>query len=228
VKPAWRDNGIGTALLHWGEAKAREMHRDDPRPAVLLANASEGEQDAVRLLQSEGYRLRFVSPELAFDDFAGLPTRRDLSGIVIRPLQDGERERVARALCEANLDPPENGTPWQDGEREARVAECDPALSFAAWDGAEVAGAYLCNRNGAVGEIAQVAVRERWRGRGIARLLAERSLHALHAAGCVTARLFTSVGPDETEPTAGPYAMYRKFGFYPIARHLRFWKPLQE
>jgi hypothetical protein len=52
------------------------------------------------------------------------------------------------------------------------------------------------------------------------------SLHALHTAGCATARLFTSIGPDESEPTTGPYAMYRKFGFYPIARHLRFRKAM--
>lgn len=237
VKLPWRNKGVGTTLLHWGEAKAREIHGEDPRPALLLANASEGEQDAVQLLQNEGYSLRFVSPELAFDDFARLPAPRYLPGIGIRPLRVGEDDVVARALCEANLDPPAGGGRWEGEELQTRiaarirewltqVAECGPGLSFVAQNGAEVVGAYLCSRNGAVGEIAQVAVREGWRGRGIARLLAERSLHALHATGCVTARLFTSIGPDESEPTQGPYVMYRKFGFYPIARHLRFWKPL--
>lgn len=239
VKPAWRNKGVGTALLHWGEAKARELHGGDLRPALLLANASEGEQDAVQLLQNEGYRLRFVSPELAFDDFANLPVPREISGIAIRSIRPDEKRAVASALCEANLDSPGNEERWQDdelqtridnhiGEWLTRVSESDPALSFAAWDGEHVAGAYLCNRNGAVGEIAQVAVRAAWRGRGIARLLAQHSLQALYRAGCVTARLFTSIGADEVEPTHGPYAMYRKFGFYPIARHLRFFKPLTD
>jgi len=53
-----------------------------------------------------------------------------------------------------------------------------------------------------------------------------RSLWNLHDAGCTTARLFTSVGPEDEEPTDGPYVMYRKFGFRQIARHLRFRKPM--
>jgi len=67
-------------------------------------------------------------------------------------------------------------------------------------------------------------IETQWCGRGLARALSTQSLHGLRAAGCVTARLFTSTGPDEEEPVSGPYAMYRKFGFFPIARHLRFRK----
>jgi len=230
VKPEWRGQGIGTLLHQWGEATARRLHGNDPRPALHLANATEHEQDAVELLHQEGYHLSFISPELAFDAFENL-SPRTVPGIEILPTDTGNARQIARALCEANL----NEERWteealqaridlEEGEWLERVAQSDPSLSFAAYDGAEIAGAYLCRRKDNVGEIAQVAVRSPWRGRGIARALAMQSLRALHEAGCKTARLFTSMGPEETEPTTGPYAMYRKFGFYPIARHLRFRK----
>lgn len=237
VRPEWRGRDIGTTLLHWGEARAREIHGADSRTGLLLANATEGEEDAVTLLRNEGYRLNFVSPEMAFDDFANLVPVPVVPNITLRPLTPAAHRAVARALCEANLAPPNHEDRWPKDVLETRidamepewlgqVSEGDPTLSRVAWDGDAVAGAYLCRRNGQVGEIAQVAVRAGWRGRGIARALAVWSLHALRDAGCVTARLYTSKGPDEIEPTDGPYAMYRKFGFYPIARHLRFRKPL--
>lgn len=138
---------------------------------------------------------------------------------------------------EANLNPPEDDAPLSGDELERRIDEdekewlqrvrrAEPELSPLAWDGGRVAGAYLCERRGVVGEIAQVAVRRDWRRRGISRALCMHSLRGLHQCRCRTARLFTSIAPDENEPVDGPYAMYRKFGFKPIARHLRFRKPL--
>ncbi len=237
VVPEWRKIGLGTVLHHWGEAKARELHKSDQRVGLHLANATEGEKDAVTLLLNEGYLLSFISPELAFGAFEILPEIPAIPGIVLRNLEPSEHRAVARALCEANLNSPGQETRWQDEELEKRidvdeeewlerVRSSDPHLSPAAWDGTAVAGAYLCQRKDNVGEIAQVAVRAPWRGQGIARALCMHSLHSLKAAGCVTARLFTSIGPDEDEPLTGPYAMYRKFGFYPIARHLRYRKPM--
>ena len=236
VQPSARGHGLGTAMHRWGEEKARDVHGEDVRPGIHLANATEHEQDAVRLLEHEGYRLGFVSPELAFDAFDGLSLPVSIPGIEIRALSAGEEGRVARALAEANLISVEEEDVWTpetlarridewECEWIERVQEADPALSPIAWSGDEVVGVYLCGRKDKVGEVAQVAVRAAWRGRGIARALAIESLHRLREAGCTTTRLFTSTGPDEVEPTEGPYAMYRKFGFYPIARHLRFRKP---
>ena len=228
VKPEWRGRGVGTVMHHWGEGKAQEMHGDDTRAGLHLANTTEGEQDATTLLANEGYHLSFISPELAFDTGTAIPSSSAPPGIVLRPLEREHARPVARALCEANLSPEAPATRLEEWEPEwiSQVAESDTGLSVAAWEGEQIVGAYLCRRKDKVGEISQVAVRMPWRGRGIARALAMRSLQNLKDAGCVTARLFTSIGPDGEEPGDGPYVMYRKFGFYPIARHLRFRKSL--
>lgn len=234
VDPAVRNQGIGTHLLTWGERTARQRHQGRSEPASHLANATEQESDAIALLGDHGYELRFVSIELAFDASMTIPDARDIPGIAFSPLDHAETDGVAYALSEANQ--PEGN----DAERNERIAaeepkwrrridDCAAELSFVAKDktSGEIVGAYLCQRNdGSVGEIAQVAVRASWRNRGIARSLAMRSLAALRSSGCTTVRLFTSIGPHETDPTDGPYAMYRKFGFYPIARHLRFRKSM--
>jgi len=236
VRPEVRGRGLGTSMHRWGEAMARQLHGGDDRPGIHLANATEHEQDAVALLAHEGYRIGFVSPELAFDAFGDLPDVVSIPSVELRPLSVEAIRPVARALAESNL-----VSAGAEGQRTLeslatrldewepewieRVREADPALSPIAWSGNEVVGVYLCGRKDDVGEIAQVAVRAAWRGRGIARALAMESLNRLRAAGCTTARLFTSMSPEDVEPTEGPYAMYRKFGFYPIARHLRFRKP---
>ncbi len=238
VVPRWRGHGLGTAMNRWGETKAREMYGDDARVGLHLANATDGERDAVTLLLSEGHHLSFVSPELAFDAFESLATVPTVRGIALRALKSSEHRAVARALSEANLNPPDHEDRWigaalesridtEEAEWLGRIQSADPELSPVAWEGGEIAGAYLCRRSGRVGEIAQVAVRAPWRGRGVARALAMQSLHGLRAAGCVSARLFTSIGPEEEEPVRGPYVMYRKFGFSPIARHLRYRKAMR-
>lgn len=233
VDPAFRGQGIGTTLLEWGEQKAQELHRGNQHSALHLANATEHERDAVALLQEHGYQLNFVSVELAFDAAMTIPVAPDIAGISFGPLERTHTGAISYALSEANL------TEFHGAELQARIADQEHEwlgrirdsaveLSIVAYEEATqaVVGAYLCNRRERVGEIAQVAVRAPWRNRGIARSLALRSLQQLKAAGCDTVRLFTSIGPNETDPADGPYAMYRKFGFYPIARHLRFRKPM--
>jgi GNAT superfamily N-acetyltransferase len=81
VVPQWRGKGIGTALLRWAEARARGMDRGCAAPGELAANASDGEQSAIELLQNEGYQLRFLSPELAHD-LAELPSATPLRDLM--------------------------------------------------------------------------------------------------------------------------------------------------
>lgn len=227
VLPQRRGRGIGTALLYWAEARSRSLNVGDP-PGELAVNASEGEADARRLLENEGYRLFFLSPELAYDDLDSLPPAETPEGFKIRPLEPAHHGSVARALIESNA-PPESlevRLATEEAEWTAFAASCDPALSRIAWHEDEVAGLYLCRSRGVCGDVAQVAVRPAYRGQGLSRALMSHCLHAMRDQELTTVRVFTSAGVDPDEPPSGPLAMYLRFGFHVIARHYRYRKPL--
>lgn len=227
VLPAWRGRGIGTALLHWGEGRARLLNAGGPR-GELAVNASEGEADARRLLEHEGYRLFFLSPELAYEDLTALPPALTPEGFRMRPLEPEHHGAVARALIEANATPEslEARLKAEEAEWTAFAASCDPEISRIAWHGGEVAGLYLCRSLGVCGDVANVAVVPAHRRKGLSRALMFHCLHAMRGAGLTTVRVFTSAGIDPDESPSGPLAMYLRFGFHVIARHYRYRKPL--
>ncbi len=72
----------------------------------------------------------------------------------------------------------------------AQFLECNPGLSFVAYDGDLLAGAVLCGHDGRRGYIHHLAVRVSHRRRGIGRQLVERCLSALEAAGIDKCHLF--------------------------------------
>ena len=233
VLPEWRGRGIGTALLEWAEARAQEIHRE--RGDVLgefATNASDGEQDAIRLLTEAGYRLRFLSPELAYDDFNRLPPRTVPEGFELRLLGSGEHKEVARAIIEANVDPkftPDQLADWiarEEDQMTAMVAGCDPAISWIGWQDGRVAGLHVCRRIGEIGDVANVAVRPAYRMRGLARSLMFHCLHSMREQGLRGARLYTGIGTERDAPPEGPYKMYQGFGFRLLAFHNRYRKPM--
>jgi len=232
VLPQWRGKGIGTVLLHWAEARARDMDRDHRAFGELAANASDGEEDAVALLHNEGYELRFLSPELAYDDFTRLPPTTTPRGFEIRPLEAQHQRAVARALIEANADPkwaPEQLQAWKEHEEPGWtefVANCDPAISRIGWCGGEVAGLHVCRRVGDIGDVANVAVRPAFRMQGLARALMLHCLHAMRQQNLKGARLYTGIGTDRDAPPSGPFQMYQGFGFRLVAFHNRYRKPI--
>lgn len=233
VLPEWRGRGIGTALLQWAEARSQEIHRE--RGEVLgefATNASDGEQDSIRLLTEAGYRLRFLSPELAYDDFSTLLPRTVPEGFELWPMAPAHHREIARVIIEANLDPnltPEQFADWMAREEDrmtAMVAECDPTLSWIGWQDGRIAGLHVCRRIGEIGDVANVAVRPACRMRGLARSLMFHCLHSMREQGLQGARLYTGIGTDRDAPPEGPYKMYQGFGFRPLTFHNRYRKPM--
>jgi ribosomal protein S18 acetylase RimI-like enzyme len=89
-----------------------------------------------------------------------------------------------------------------------------PGASWLAWDEAgELAGLSLATKvAGKTGHIAQLCVRGRWRGSGLAHELVRRSIEGLRAVGAAEATLTV------TEANARALALYERTGFHAIHR----------
>ena len=63
ILPEWRGRGTGTAMLHWLEARIRQLAAAEHlyEQCEFAANASSTEREASALLLNEGYRVPTLS-----------------------------------------------------------------------------------------------------------------------------------------------------------------------
>jgi mycothiol synthase len=219
VSPAFRRRGLGRALLHWAEARAREVALVDGRTGerTLSSWPDEAQAGAVALYESEGYsivRYGFMMVRDLAEPIAELPMP---DGLETRPVVAADHRRIWDADVEAFRDH------WNPGERteadfEGWFAspELDTSLWRVAWEGDEVAGSVMNfiypaeNETLGVrrGWLDHVSVRRPWRRRGLASALIASSLSALRDAGMTEAAL----GVD-AENLSGALRVYENLGF---------------
>jgi mycothiol synthase len=234
VDPAWRRQGVGSAILAHNEARLLEIaagHPDD-LPRVFGAFAPERRVGAVALLTGAGYRpVRYffdmVRPTLDDIELPPLP-----EGVEIRPVSDdaGYR-RLFAADTEAFLDH-WGGFDASEATYQVWLNEpnFDPSLFVIAWDGDEIAGAVINaiddEENEALdrrrGLLDSVFVRRPWRRRGLAAALVGRSLALLRERGMASAWL----GVDADNPT-GALGVYERAGFEVHLRSTANRKPME-
>ena len=106
--------------------------------------------------------------------------------VEVLPFQPHDYEQVM-ALWQAT----EGITLREADAREAILAYLarNPGLSFVARDGDVLAGAVLAGTDGRRGYLQHLAVAPPYRGRGVARMLAERVIEALGVAGIAKCHL---------------------------------------
>ena len=219
VSPAFRRRGLGRALLHWAEARAREVALVDGRtgPRFLSSWSDESQAGAVALYESEGYaivRHGFVMVRDLTEPIADAPFPE---GLEVRPVDSKDHRLIWDADEEAFRDH------WNEGERtdadfEGWFAspELDTGLWRVAWDGDEVAGSVMNSIFPAENEtlaqrrgwLEHVSVRRPWRRRGLASALIADSMRALRDAGMAEAAL----GVD-AENLSGALRVYEALGF---------------
>jgi GNAT superfamily N-acetyltransferase len=202
VAPASRRQGIGTALLHWLEARQRQMaatHRDATGHAHQ-AFVSEREQPRAALLHKAGYHAErhfFAMVRPTLDDIADFPLP---AGIELRPVQAAHHRAIWDAHVRAfrthwGYSPPDEA----DYHAWLGSKIFQPRLWQVAWDvrTGEVAGqvrTYIDPSHNAAtarprGWTEFISVGEPWRRRGLARALISHSLRAQRAAGMVESGL---------------------------------------
>ncbi|MEV0192270.1 GNAT family N-acetyltransferase [Kitasatospora purpeofusca] len=222
--PEHRDQGIGSAMLGWAEARIRRLAADHgtARTAVIGANAMASEQDATALLLGAGYRPVFSLVELELSDLQQVPgPGSELpAGIRTGPIGTGQYRAAWRTVVDSYAD---TGFTQQWSFQDF-VDTADPACWRAAWRGQEMLGVALCSirsHDRTVGEVEELSVRTDRRRLGIGRFLLLEGLRSLREQGATTARLYTG--------TANPhrsYDLYESVGFRRQNEYVRYRKPL--
>ncbi|MGW4383061.1 GNAT family N-acetyltransferase [Kitasatospora sp. NPDC004531] len=193
VHPQHRGRGLGTALLHWIEQRARE--RDTAELAQIVPDR---DRAATALLTAHGFRPDVTSWLLAID-LDDLPDTLPPAphGVTVRPLRAGDPadEHAAHRLTEDAF------AAWQPRRmdfdewaahtvhRPAFAADRSP-LAFADH---RLVGAALALDLPDTGEgyVETVAVHTAHRHRGIARHLLRHTFHACRDAGLRSCTLWT-------------------------------------
>ncbi|HEU5439165.1 MAG TPA: GNAT family N-acetyltransferase [Ktedonobacterales bacterium] len=222
--PAFRGSGIGSALLEWAERRARQRHAQSTATgsAMFGANASSTEADATRLLLDHGYRATF---ELLEMEYASAASTADLPlppGITLRPAAPEHYRAIWDSVQAAYAESPQNIVPDEEQYRRwLAQPSFDPSLWQVAWEGEAIVGQVLPEIARGRGEIAEVSVGQRWRGKGLARALLLRGIYAVQERGATPIRLHC-----RADNRFGAPALYESAGFRTLKRFARYRKPM--
>jgi mycothiol synthase len=171
VHPDYREVGLGSYLVAWGERWTRDhmLQAQENARVVVQHYINSANEAARRLLENSGYsQVRGIYVmETTLDDPPTLP--RWPADISVRTFVPGRDERaVYEAVEDAFRDlwgRPRN--PFERFVRETKNENFDPSLWFLALQGDEIAGLVLCKTLAGEGWIDVVGVRRPWRNRGL-------------------------------------------------------------
>jgi len=191
VTPRERGVGLGTWILDWAEARAREVARAAPAgsPVRLLHFLWTQETQGAQLLGSRGYDVsrHFYQLIVELDPPPAAPIWPE--GIYVRTFEPEDARALHAADEEAFRD--HWGfveTPFELYSHFTLESEdFDPSLVFLAMDEQEIAGASVCEvdrpEDAAKGWVGRLLVRQPWRRKGIARALLLESFAAFRQRG---------------------------------------------
>jgi ribosomal protein S18 acetylase RimI-like enzyme len=227
VLPQWRGNGIGTALLRWGEATAdRLATADHPgEPYEYAANASSTEPDATALLLNEGFSAGYTILEMEHDRAFPLPEPALPPGLAMRPVEPDHLLPISESIHEAYRNEYAGDRYREIFDPRQYAVELagpgyDPTLWRVAWAGDEVAGQALSMIDKGYSEVFEVSVRPCWRRQGVARALLLSALRGLRERNVEVIRLGTVA-----EFRTHAHDLYRSVGFRVLKEFPRYRKP---
>ena len=214
VRPAWRNKGVGTALLRELEGRIRTLAEGVPR-WEFAANAAGTEPVATQLLLDNGYHVAYTVLEmaLAWDAFDAAERVVWPVEFTLRPAAAEHVPAIAHSVAEAYrneypADRYHEPTDEIDYAAELAAPRFDRGLFQVAWAGGEVAGQVIPLIERGRAEIYEVSVRPAYRRRGLARALLARQLDVLRARGVEAVRLHTVA-----EFPTHAVDLYRALGF---------------
>ncbi|HEY3556763.1 MAG TPA: GNAT family N-acetyltransferase [Kribbella sp.] len=201
VHPSYVGQGLGTELLDWAEARAREHDSD-----WLAQTVDDADVAGTQLLQARGYDVLATNWLLERPVDGDAPVLPD--GVTLRPFEARDA-RVAHQVVQDAFDE------WQPRRHEYEEwagtsierSSFDPGQSPVAVAGDEIVGVVISLDipDSPDGYVDQVAVRRDFRGRGLARALLTYAALEAGRRGKQTLTLWTHSG-------TGALAMYERLG----------------
>lgn len=222
VLPEYRNQGIGTYLMGWLEARVRKVESRVPENAriVMMADCVYTDDATKRLLEAHGMTTERRSWHMLveFDHEPEAPVWAE--GITVTTLADyGDLLEVYRAVNDSFKDHRNyiDETEEIAFERFKHWVETDPnhdsTLWFLAMSGDKIAGISLCREHSwddaSAGFVNTLGVRREYRRRGIALALLQHSFCELWKRG----QHKVSLGVDATSLT-GATKLYEKAGMH--------------
>ncbi|MBD7958826.1 GNAT family N-acetyltransferase [Microbacterium sp. Sa4CUA7] len=219
VHPQWRRRGIGTALLEWQHARALQQlaASGSTLPGEVRLHAGEYEHDAVTIAGRRGFHVDRWFASMERDLSAPVAERATPEGIALVPYTADRALDALAARNDAFRDHwgslPTTPERW---EKFVGGPFLRPDLSTLALDGDRIVAFCLASVNeddwatlgASHAYIDLIGVVRSHRGRGLAPLVASRSLRAMADAG-----LERAVLDVDTESPTGANSLYERLGF---------------
>jgi mycothiol synthase len=219
VHPAYRERGLGSALLAWAEETAAPLHdgRHQGRPLSIRGRLPTRLADASALFAANGYQPERWFLRMTADLRGGIDEPPAPDGIRIVPFS---QERSADALLVKNESFRDHWGTTEDTPQEwahfTSYGSFRPAFSFLAYDGTEPVGLVIAHEyeeyNRLVGwrdlYIPLVGTRRCARRRGIGSALVRHALATARADGVATAALDV-----DADSPSGAVGIYERIGF---------------
>ncbi len=233
VSPQHHGRGLGSALLEWQEARAREGIGEAPDGArVALESFVDSRHDrSTTLLTDHGFApdRYFVTMALDFD--GGSPQAEFPPSFALRTWSDDQLEAAARTAAESF----EDHYGYVERPMEARLDELrhrtqhpgfDPTLQWHLYEGDELVAVNWCNPDhegdDGVGYVQTLGVRRPWRGRGLARNLLLLSFAEFRLRGKRGVALDV-----DADSITGATRLYESVGMTEVHRRTRYSKEIR-
>jgi mycothiol synthase len=209
--PEYEGRGIGTQLVRWMVARARQMlaHRPHDQPAHLIHYVHHPNEAARALFEREGFRPARYAWRMLIEMDAPPPAPQWPAGIQVRTFLPGEERQVHAVVQEAFGDL-EDFTPmpfetWAQLTFENH--DFDPSLYFVAQAGEEIAGLTLGFKWPKMGWIRHLAVQRPWRRQGLGLALLQQAFGEFYRRG----ERKVGLGVD-SENATGATRLYHRAG----------------
>ncbi len=230
VDPSWRRRGIGSALISWQLARARQLLADTGStvPGLIAMYVDDHLADKAALARAVGLTPRRFHTDMRRDLALPIPEVTLRDGLRLVPWSPELDDQVRLAHNEAFADhwgsEPHTPESWADGR-----TSFAPAWSFVVLDRSNdrspVAGYLLSGRyeqdwpslGYSEGYIDMLGVRREWRGKRVATALLTTAMRAYREAGMQ----YAALGVDTANPS-GAFGIYAALGFEPTRGSVMF------